>query len=157
MKSQDSKPFYEKGLQFECTRCRKCCTGFPGYVYLSETDIKNISEFLQTDKEGFIKRYTRIVHVFHEERLSLIEKVDYTCIFWDKICTIYPTRPHQCRTYPFWKRYLVSAREWNKAHEFCPGINRGRLHTKSEIEHFAGDIPNYDISKFLHTYPREPE
>lgn len=48
-------------------------------------------------------------------------------------CAIYPVRPLQCRTWPFWKENLRSPDHWLAASERCPGINRGRLYTKDEI------------------------
>jgi Fe-S-cluster containining protein len=148
MNMQGNGRFYERGLQFECNRCGKCCTGFPGYVYLSENDIKNISQFLQQTKDRFLKKYTKTVHVFTEQRLSLTEKANYDCVFWNKLCTIYPARPYQCRAYPFWKRYLISRREWCRAGEFCPGINNGKLHHGSEIDFYTINVPSYDMSQF---------
>ena len=147
-KEEKSTSFYEKGLQFECLKCGKCCSGYPGYVYLSETDIERLSAFLHVDRTKFLEKYTRLVRVFHEQRLSLIEKFPYDCVFWDKTCTIYPARPHQCRTYPFWKRYLVSRREWNKIAEFCPGINRGKVYSREEIDALIKTTPRYNILHF---------
>jgi Fe-S-cluster containining protein len=142
------EPFYEKGLQFECLKCGKCCTGFPGYVYLSEADVEGLARFLHLENGIFMKKYTRLVHVFNEPRLSLVEKPRYDCIFWDGECTVYPIRPHQCRTYPFWKRHLVSEREWSKLAGFCPGINRGRVYTKEEIKKLEASVPDYNLHRF---------
>lgn len=148
MDSQKQARFYETGLQFECTRCGKCCTGFPGYVYLSESDIILITKYLKENIGRFLKKYAKTVSIFHETRYSLIEKPNYDCIFWDNLCTLYPVRPYQCRTYPFWKKNVVSEREWDKAGRFCPGINRGIVHSKDLIENFVQNVPNYNIRKF---------
>ncbi len=148
MQEKDNHTFYSNGLQFECTKCGKCCSGFPGYVYLSENDIKNILEYLKLDKVSMVKKYAKVINVFGEKRFSLIEKNNFDCIFFDKICTIYHIRPYQCRAYPFWKRYLISQREWNKAGEFCKGINSGKIYSNEEIEAFLNNVPNYDITKF---------
>jgi len=145
------KPFYQKGLQFECLKCGKCCSGFPGFVYLSIEDIKEICSFLDLDNKQFISRYTRTVHIFRQKRLSLIEKSGYDCIFWDrseKLCTIYPARPYQCKSYPFWKSNLVSEREWKKVQDFCPGVNRGRVYSREEIESFLKKTPDYDAGNY---------
>jgi Fe-S-cluster containining protein len=115
---------------------------------LSETDIGQLSAFLHIERHCFIEKYTRFVRVFHEQRLSLIEKAPYDCVFWNKDCTVYPARPIQCKTYPFWKRYLVSKREWNKIAEFCPGINRGKVYSRKEIDALINTVPYYNISKF---------
>jgi Fe-S-cluster containining protein len=147
--------FYEKGLQFECLKCGRCCTGFPGYVYLSEADVEGLARFLHLDNGVFMKKYTRLVHVFNEPRLSLVEKARslvekarFDCVFWDGECTVYPARPHQCRTYPFWKRHLISEREWNKLAGFCPGINRGKVYTKEDIQKISAKKPDYNLHRF---------
>ena len=141
-------PFFEKGLQFECLRCGKCCSGFPGYVYLSEKDIDELVDFLHLNWRSFLKKYTRLVHVFNEPRLSLVEKARHGCVFWDTLCTVYPARPVQCRTYPFWKRHLVSQWEWKRIAGFCPGVNRGRVHSKDEIYRLMNQVPDYNLSHF---------
>jgi Fe-S-cluster containining protein len=47
---------------------------------------------------------------------------------------IYPVRPSQCRSWPFWPGNLNSAGAWNTAAQKCAGINRGRLHSCEEIQ-----------------------
>ncbi|HUX21603.1 MAG TPA: YkgJ family cysteine cluster protein, partial [Spirochaetia bacterium] len=37
------KPFYQDGLRFECTRCDACCRHEPGYVFLSQTDLRRLA------------------------------------------------------------------------------------------------------------------
>jgi len=143
-----NEPFYNQGLQFECLKCGNCCSGFPGFVYLSHDDINTICNFLGIDNEQFVVKYTRPVHLFGQKRLSLTEKPDYDCIFWDrreKLCTIYKARPYQCRSYPFWKSNLISEREWKRVENFCPGINRGRVYSTDEIERFLKETPDYNL------------
>jgi Fe-S-cluster containining protein len=154
MNMQRQTPIYEKGLQFECTRCGKCCTGFPGFVYLSEPAVTAIAEYLNESIDRFLIKYTKTVSIFHENRFSLIEKSNYDCIFWNENCTIYPVRPYQCRAYPFWNKHLVSKREWEKASRFCPGINRGKVHSKDAIEELIQNVPNYNILKFSFDFKR---
>jgi hypothetical protein len=144
----DGDRFYGRGLQFECLRCGACCTGAPGFVYLSQEDIASIAEFLKKDKGSVVRYYTRVVRVFGERRLSLTERSNYYCIFWSRVCLIYPARPYQCRSYPFWKRHLVSRREWNKVGDRCPGINRGRVYRDEEIERFVTETPVYNMDRF---------
>jgi Fe-S-cluster containining protein len=143
-----AEPFYSKGLQFECLNCGRCCTGFPGYVYLSERDIERAAGFLRLRREEFIARFTRVVTVFHERRLSLTERSNFDCDFWKDGCTIYPARPFQCGAFPFWKRHLVSRREWEKTTSLCGGIDRGKVYSRSEIERFLREVPCYDIDRF---------
>jgi Fe-S-cluster containining protein len=151
MKRKRNQTPYEKGLQFECTRCGKCCTGFPGYVYLSEREITTIAHHLMMEPLLFIKNYTKIVRVFGEPRLSLIEKEHFDCVFFNEGCLIYEIRPYQCISYPFWRRHIMSLREWNKLGDFCPGINSGRLYSKEEIDYFLNNVPDYNTRNFSQT------
>ena len=148
-KQKSFKKFYEQGLRFECIGCGYCCTGAPGFVYLSEEDIKRIAQYIGINVSKFIKQYTTVVKISGEKRLSLKEKNNYDCIFYkNKKCTIYPVRPYQCRSYPFWKKNLESEVEWENVAKECPGVNRGKLYTKSQIENIVNDTPDYNIKNF---------
>jgi hypothetical protein len=86
--------------------------------------------------------------VYGETRLSLVEKPPCDCVFYQEGCLIYPVRPYQCRSYPFWKKNLVSPREWSNAARSCPGVNRGRRHPLREIEAWIAQVPVYDVTRF---------
>ncbi len=127
--------FYEKGLKFECTRCSACCRLEPGYVFLSVKDVRNLSSGFKTDEVTFFEKYCRKVNIGGFQRISLREKDNYDCIFWENGgCSVYNFRPLQCRTYPFWRPYLESEDDWNALAMSCPGVNRGKIHPCSEIE-----------------------
>jgi Fe-S-cluster containining protein len=51
-----------------------------------------------------------------------------------RVCGIYPVRPLQCRTWPFWERNLESPQAWAEAARECPGINRGSRYDFVQIE-----------------------
>jgi Fe-S-cluster containining protein len=76
-------------------------------------------------------------------RLSLKEKANFDCIFWQNGCSIYEYRPLQCRSFPFWKSNLASSKSWKTAASSCPGINSGTLHPfgviESWLEQLAGE------------------
>lgn len=127
--------FYEKGLRFECQGCNYCCSGEPGYVFLSEDDIQSMSSFLGLDRQSFIDTYCRLIDMGSFKMVSLLEKDNYDCIFLcQKGCKVYEARPQQCRTYPFWEGIVENKQSWESESRSCPGMNKGRLHTKSEIE-----------------------
>lgn len=119
-------PWFRDGLAFECTRCGNCCTGAPGYVWLSMNEISAIADHLQITREEFTRTYVRAV----DGRLSLIERTNFDCVFWsrDEGCTIYPVRPAQCQTWPFWPEHLATPERWRRLQARCPGAGRGELY-----------------------------
>jgi Fe-S-cluster containining protein len=123
-------PWYADGLRFECTRCGRCCTG-EGYVWLSVERVRKIAEFLDLAVDRFAGRYLRRVG----NRLALVDKENDDCVFWqaDAGCSIYPVRPTQCRTFPFWTEHLESSRAWSDLAAEVPGIGRGRRYSEGEI------------------------
>lgn len=113
--------WYKDGLKFKCTGCGQCCTGEPGYVWLSAEEIDTISSHLKISKQEFLKTYTRSVF----GRITLREdRVTYDCIFLkDRKCQIYTVRPLQCRTFPWWKDNLTSPERWSEVASRCEGID----------------------------------
>ena len=128
----EEKRWYKKGLRFGCTSCGKCCTGSPGYVWVTEVEIEAIACHLKMALEQFTAHFVKKV----EGRLSLIEKANFDCVFLkDKKCQIYEVRPQQCRTFPWWKQNLASPESWQKAARTCEGINdEAPLVTAEEID-----------------------
>lgn len=140
MKLFGSKPpWYVAGLAFECTGCGRCCAGpEEGYVWATDEEIQRIARFLGLSESATRSRYVRKVG----RRRSLKEnKANNDCIFLSdpqdggRKCAIYPVRPVQCRTWPFWPANLRSSEAWGYAALRCPGINRGDIHPLEEIEH----------------------
>ena len=128
-------PFYTGGLDFECTRCSRCCRHDPGYVFLTEKDLKTLSRLFSLDTKTFIEKYCKIVNLGGFGRISLIEKSNNDCIFWENGgCSVYTARPLQCKTYPFWSSALNSKEDWDALGRNCPGINQGKHYTVEEIE-----------------------
>ncbi len=127
--------WYKAGLSFECIQCGNCCTGEPGYVWTTKEEVLRISEFLGRTDGWLDKEHLRRVG-FH---YSLTEKANGDCIFLERKdgrtgCRIYPVRPLQCRTWPFWSQNLRSPDTWNEAHRKCPGVNRGKHYDFIQIE-----------------------
>lgn len=120
-KSISPLPWYKDGLRFQCTQCGQCCTGSPGYVWLTEEDLTELSQILDLTREELIRRYTRSVH----GRLALLEHPrTFDCVFLEgKRCKAYLGRPRQCRTFPWWPENLESAQAWQEAAQRCEGIN----------------------------------
>src|SRR4051812_22597301 len=132
MSSTDSdSPWYRDGLAFECTRCGACCTGAPGYVWVSPEEIARLAGSRGEPVDRFSEAFVRRVG----NRYSLIEKPGGDCVFWDRAvgCTVYEVRPVQCRTWPFWEENVESPEAWEYVGRGCPGIDRGRVFTAEEV------------------------
>jgi Fe-S-cluster containining protein len=116
-----TNPWYKDGLRFKCTECGQCCTGSPGYVWVSPAEAAAIAECLKIPLEQFIEKYTHRIG----NRLSLKEHPKtYDCVFLKgKKCGIYGARPTQCRTFPWWSENLKSPDHWKETAERCEGIN----------------------------------
>jgi Fe-S-cluster containining protein len=126
-------PWYRDGLRFACTGCGACCHG-PGYVWVDAAEIAVLAEHLGLDLDAFGRRYLRRV----DGRLALVDGADEACVFWRDGCTVYPARPTQCRTFPFWRDNLTSRAAWNRVARESPGVDQGRLYSAGEIVSLLG-------------------
>ncbi len=115
-----NESWYKEGLSFACTECGQCCTGSPGYVWVTEEEIAEMAAFLKISPKDFMHRYVRRVG----NRYSLVEmKKSYDCVFLkDRKCQVYGARPTQCRTFPWWPHHLTSPEAWKEAAHHCEGI-----------------------------------
>ncbi|MDR0403484.1 MAG: YkgJ family cysteine cluster protein [Treponema sp.] len=128
-------PFYAPGLRFSCIRCSSCCRYESGFVFLSRKDAELLAEKQEMEYTTFVKTFCRWVPAAgfgRESRLSLREKANFDCIFWDEGCTVYDCRPLQCRSFPFWESIMRSEAVWKNLD--CPGKDRGTLHGPDKIE-----------------------
>jgi Fe-S-cluster containining protein len=137
MPGRKKNPWYVGGLNFECMACGRCCSGpAEGYIWVSKPEVKLIADFLKISEAELRKKYLKRDGL----RTTIIEEpTTKDCIFLQnnqgaKRCLIYPVRPSQCRSWPFWANNLTSADSWNRAAERCPGINRGRHYSFEKIE-----------------------
>ena len=127
--------WYTAGLRFECTQCGNCCSGDPGYVWATKEEVARIAEFLGRPDGWLDKQQLRRVGL----RYSLTEKANGDCIFLKRangksMCSIYPVRPGQCRTWPFWNSNLKTPEAWAAAAGTCPGMNNGKHYDLVQIE-----------------------
>jgi Fe-S-cluster containining protein len=81
--------------------------------------------------EAFRALYTRQAH----RGGTLREKLNGDCVFYDRAagCTVYPVRPRQCRTWPFWESNVATEAAWLRTCEICPGAGTGDLVSVEEI------------------------
>ena len=131
MSDTTPEPWYKDGLAFTCTRCGKCCTGEPGFVWVTDDELLAIAEFLGEPVEEVRALHTRK----SRGRRTLREKANGDCVFFDRKegCTIYPVRPPQCRTWPFWESNVETPEAWERTKAVCPGSGRGQLIPAEEV------------------------
>ena len=150
--ADDEKVWYQQGLKFTCTTCGNCCTGGPGYVWITDEEVARLAEYLTLSVEETMERYCRRLH----GKISLNEVRGtggtYDCVFLKEIkppranrrgeaivqarrvCGIYEARPLQCRTWPFWPENLDTKQAWQVETRKCPGMNTGRHYTRGQVE-----------------------
>jgi uncharacterized protein len=150
--SKTDEPWFSRGLQFTCTQCGNCCSGGPGFVWISRPEITKLADFLKISRKELVGKYCRKVG----RQLALKEikhprHGGYDCIFIKeipadtssgegkvvhskRICSVYEARPLQCRTWPFWEGNLASPRAWQRAARTCLGMNRGKTFDREKIE-----------------------
>jgi hypothetical protein len=134
MLQMDEKPWFHKGLRFECSQCGDCCTGAPGYVWVNREEMEDLARELKMTLADFEQAYVRQVGI----RKSLVEYANGDCVFFDpnaRKCTVYDARPRQCRTWPFWESNTRTPEAWKSTCEVCPGSGKGKLHSVEKILH----------------------
>ncbi len=126
------EPWFADGLRFTCTQCGNCCTGAPGYVWVTDGEIAALAARLGMSVAEFEAGYVRRVN----GEKSLVELANGDCIFFDnrtRLCTVYEDRPRQCRTWPFWYSNISSPEDWQYTCSVCPGAGQGKLYTVEEV------------------------
>lgn len=123
--------WYKEGLRFTCTQCGKCCTGEPGYVWVTDEEMESLAKFRGERLREFVPLYTRT----SRGQRTLREKANGDCVFWDSSrgCTVYAVRPQQCRTWPFWESNVETPETWERTTQVCPGSGQGELIPVEEI------------------------
>ena len=123
------KRFIQKeGFNFKfnpetCIGCPgKCCNGESGNIFVNSKEAEAISRFLRIEVSKFIEEY--LVKIYCKFSIKEIKtNKNYACAFFDKKrnkCSIYPVRPNQCRTFPFWDYFKDRPEEVARQ---CPGIS----------------------------------
>jgi len=117
---------------FECKLCGECCKGFGG-TYVTQKDIRNISNYIQFDENKFAEKYCDK----SGSRFVLTLGKNGRCIFFDqdKQCTIHPVKPYMCRAWPFLATLIKNPENWNAMANSCKGMKK--------------DIPDSDLKKIV--------
>jgi Fe-S-cluster containining protein len=98
---------------------------------VNDAEITAIAQYRGETVEQVIGLYTKRFDGDH----SLREKANGDCVFYDREqgCTIYPVRPRQCRTWPFWESNVRSPEAWKRTCKVCPGSGQGEFIPAEEI------------------------
>jgi Fe-S-cluster containining protein len=148
--ADSDQPWYSNGLRFTCTQCGNCCTGGPGYVWISVEEIVRLADHLKLTPEETVERYCRKINGQFSLKERRTREGLYDCIFLKEIeepatqeqiaskrkaCSIYTVRPLQCRTWPFWPENLEKPENWKQAGQRCHGMDNGtRSFSQRQIE-----------------------
>lgn len=142
MSPHRSKAWYRKGLRFDCTRCGNCCRshGRYAYVYLAPADVRAIAAHLGLSPADFLASYCA-----EEDGYVLLRMDEPACPFLTAqgTCSIYPVRPKQCATWPFWEENLERAVWEGAVKAVCPGVGTGPLHAAEAIERSARETEDW--------------
>ncbi|QCD45134.1 YkgJ family cysteine cluster protein [Campylobacter mucosalis] len=105
-----------------CDECGgKCCTGESGIIWINDSEIKALCEYLEFDEQEFKDKFL----FTYKGKFSIKEtpyKDGFACVFFDKEaknCSIYEFRPAQCRSFPFWEHFKTNLQELK---EECIGV-----------------------------------
>jgi Fe-S-cluster containining protein len=98
---------------------------------VNDEEIEAIANYLGEPVDQVAGRFVRAVN----DRRSLRERSNGDCVFYERGqgCTIYPVRPRQCRSWPFWESNVATPEAWQKTCAVCPGSGKGTLIPVEEI------------------------
>ncbi len=89
-----------------------------------------MADYLRIDVKTFRRRYTKKVMgtpSLGENKTSR----GYDCVFLrfddqgKALCAVYPVRPQQCRTWPFWPDNVASREDFESLAVSCKGVAAG--------------------------------
>lgn len=113
-----------KLLDFTCTGCGACCEG-GGDVFFSSEELESVYDYLEIPEDERRKFKMKFIRV--KENGLFVHRSDEDCYFLkENRCTIYPVRPLQCRTFPFWTSNFVSKDSLRSLKKECPGSLKGK-------------------------------
>ncbi|MGI6253694.1 MAG: YkgJ family cysteine cluster protein [Synergistaceae bacterium] len=136
--------WWKEGLRFSCIACGRCCRGEPGAIYFTPEEEQALASRFNLSLQEFRDRYT----TSRWEAPSIREKRWGDCIFHDEktnLCLVYEDRPMQCRLFPFWPSLLRTRKAWNRAAQYCPGMNDGELYDEERIAALLDACPFPDL------------
>lgn len=130
-----AEPYYRRTrLRFACTGCGACCTGGTDHeVAVDATEQERIRDYLGISTAWWRRRYLVRDRDGHSG-IRLARNGRCPFLGKDNRCRIYPVRPRQCRTYPWWPELIEQPGAWQAEARRCEGINRGGIVPLATIE-----------------------
>jgi len=127
-----AKVWYPNGLRFSCRQCGACCRDDGEYteVYVSRDEIARMAVFLNLFPHEFLKTYVRKSDGYE----TLTSPAGVCVMLRENRCRVYPERPRQCRTWPFWPQNLSRHVWYGEVRKRCPGVGVGRRYSVEEID-----------------------
>ena len=94
---------------------------------------------------GLSRRDFVAQHTEQEDGWTILRLGEPQCQFLteDSRCSIYPVRPKQCATWPFWEENLKQENWEGSVSDICPGIGKGTLHSAEEMERPARETEEW--------------
>jgi Fe-S-cluster containining protein len=131
--------FFDQGLRFTCQECGRCCTGAPGRVFLPAGRLSKVAALLERPAADLVRNDLLPA----PGGFRIREDAGGRCRFLREAggCRIYPVRPPQCISYPFWFQILRRAENWQALRRQCPGAGRGALFSKARILRLMNGSP----------------
>jgi hypothetical protein len=107
---------------------------------LTEDEVDRISDHLGLTAKAFLKK-----HCKEEDGWITLQTAEPACEFLgeDNRCKIYPVRPKQCATWPFWEANLKQKVWKGEVSECCPGIGKGELVPAEEVGRIARETEEW--------------
>ncbi len=120
-------------IRFECTGCGACCHGGRNaYVLVGAAQAEKIRNYLGLSLSWFRRRY---LYRLGAGQQGIRLEASGRCPFLldEGKCRVYPVRPVQCSTYPFWSEVVSTRTAWQVEARRCEGIGRGAVIGKTRI------------------------
>lgn len=103
------------------------------YVYLNRADVEAIAAYLGLEIDEFYWKHCEV-----EDGWILLRQEPQRCRFLGANgCRIYPVRPKQCASWPFWSENLYHEIWISQVIPTCQGVGRGTLYKAEEIDNIA--------------------
>jgi len=107
-----------------CDSCQgNCCIGESGNIWINKQEVEKLALHLNITLDELREKYIEKRGYKYSIKEVQLSYDNYACVFFNlekKQCSIYESRPIQCRTFPFWDYFKQNKEEVIKE---CPAID----------------------------------